>query len=99
MEHYLILLIHEGCSFLGKSEPKLLAFDLRDYSLQVAILDKSMFPLGIRDFTFTKYQDNQIIRFGGFIIETGTYAPMVRITIKSLKHILYFQLIPEYNKL
>jgi len=98
MEHYLILLIHEESSWLGKGGPKLLAFDLQDHSIQEATLDESMFPVDIQDFTFTKYKDNQIIRFGGYMEKAKTYAPMVQITIKSLKRILCFPLTPEPSK-
>ena len=93
MNHHLIFLAHEyikGTSFLPKREPKLLAFDLRDNSIQEANLPPSMFPENIIEFTFTKYKDNQIIKFGGGkkdlrVGEKQIYGAMIRITIESFK--------------
>ncbi len=59
----------------------LLAFDLRDNSIQEVKLDESLFP-GMQDCTYTKYKDNQIIKFGGQANQ------MVRITIESFERII-----------
>ena len=71
-------------SIFEKSSSALLAFDLRDHSLQEAKLDQSIFA-NLKDFTFIKYKENQIIRFGGWKEKTNAFGPTVRITIESFQ--------------
>ena len=89
MGRHLILLLHlyESSQRLGKeSSPTLLAFDLLDNSTQEVKLDRSMLA-DFFGFTFTKYKNNQIIKFGGWSKKAETFGPMVRITIESFKRI------------
>lgn len=85
-------LISNGLPIKMESEPKLklLAFDLQDHQIQEAILDESILSADIKDFTFTKYKDNQIIIFGGRPMkDRKASGRIIRITIESFKRILH----------
>ena len=65
----------------------LLAVDLRDNSVQEAEMPASIL-YSHQDFTFTKYKDNQIIKFGGMDEQEREVGIMIRITVESFKRII-----------
>jgi len=98
MGHYLIVIVNDdsekeiksrsgggslfgGGLFAKKEGPFLLAVDLRDFSIQEAsIKDLSLY----KDYSFTKYNENQIVTFGGLRKEYETGAVHL-ITITSFQ--------------
>jgi len=101
MGHYLIILAqdysydeyHRGSDdYSGEDEPAtLLAVDLRDNTVQEAKIkgSESMFNY-IEKYTFTKYKDNQIIKFGGEM-NSRALDTLIRITVKSFQRIPYLE--------
>jgi len=81
--HYMIFHEQKSDGFSKLSPSPLFAFDLRDNSIQEASLNRSV--LSEMDFfTFTKYQDNQIIKLAEKR-GTNAYGTLERITIESFK--------------
>ncbi len=96
MGHYLIILaqdsrekIHHKTQYDEEdseeisAQSTLLAVDLRDYRIQKAKIPQDMFCL-IEEFTFTKYKDNQIIKFGGKK-DGASIGALIQITVKSFE--------------
>jgi len=86
MGHHLIFLLQELSqeelpSYSDSAPTTLLAFDLRDHSIQEVTLDEEMFD-SAQESVYFKYKDNQIIRYGGF-------SDLMRITIESFSRILF----------
>ena len=98
MDHYLVLLLQDSdrkspqnddlVGSENEEKPRnlelsttLLAFDLGDKRVQEVKVDGSLF-LGMQDCAYTKYRDNQIIKFG------GPTNKLVRITIESFERII-----------
>jgi len=93
IDHYLIVLVHDYESdeeeMLVDHEPAvLLAVNLHDKSVQKAKIPLSMF-ICQSDYSFTKYQDNQIIKYGGRQGEK-VLGNLVQITVQSFDRIFSF---------
>ncbi len=96
INHFLVILVHDSCEddpdFAIESKYKpttLLSIDLQDNSIQEAEVPHTLFERHSH-YSFSKYKDNQIIKFGGK--EYGRNLDlMVRITIQSFDRIDKFQ--------
>jgi len=96
MGHHMIMLVHDvnlddepvHSEVTYESDPEsepaiLLAVDLRDSSVQEARVPAHLFFYH-EGYTFTKYKDNQIIKFGGRK-SGGMVNSMARITVTSFQ--------------
>jgi len=99
MGHYLIILVHDESleendepvhpEITNESDPEkepavLIAVNLRDSSIQEARVPAHLF-LYHQSYTFTKYKDDQIIKFGGRRNNGLVAQPIVRITVTSFQ--------------
>ncbi len=90
MDNHLILLLHEDLlNSLYGSFNSLVAFDLRDHSVQKIKLDHTVSNRGKLQ-TFIRYKDNQIIKFGGYTMGSVGYSPLERFTIESFQRTIPF---------
>ena len=90
MDNHLIILLHEDLSKAPYgSFNSLVAFDLRDHSVQKIKLDHKVSHRGKMQ-TFIRYKDNQIIKFGGYSMGSVGYSPLERFTIESFQRIIPF---------
>ena len=107
MGHHLILIAHHhSCipkeqytQHSNNGQPAaFLVVDLRDNRIQEVPFKRSLFDYH-KDYSLIKYNENQILKFGGSSEERGYYSGknnMVMITIKSFERIwvlIYFWLI------
>ena len=99
MGHYLIILVHDESleendepvhpEITNESDPEkepavLIAVNLRDSSIQEARVPAHLFFYH-QSYTFTKYKDDQIIKFGGRRNNGLVAQPIVRITVTSFQ--------------
>jgi len=102
MDHYLVFLVHDnslhpkdrdrGDDYDSyEDEPAtLFAFNLLDHSIQQAEIDSSHFGYQEGYYSFLRYGENQIIKYGG---TSSKYSPssFVNITVESFERILLIE--------